>query len=112
MSDEEIQEFWDKLVDSAVRVGVAIYDGDDVVLSKVFLQHGDTMLEENVIDGRLVIIWEQLEKHDLLSAMERTWMAVIGDFMVCNGKFYTAKEGDWYNAVQFVTSIIREEMEE
>ena len=111
-SDEEIQELWDKLVDSAVRVGVAIRNGDNVNLNKDFHDHADDMLEKNVMDGRMVIIWEQLNKHNILSDLERAWMAVIGDFMVCNNKFNTAKEGDWHNAVLFVTSIIKERMEE
>jgi len=112
VSDEEIQELWDKLVDSAVRVGVAVYDGEDVIINKALHEHINSMLEKGVMDGRLIIIWEQFEEHDLLSAIERAWMAIIGDFMLCNNKFYTAREGDWHNATQFVTAIIREEMEE
>ncbi len=112
MSDEEIQKFWDKLVDSAVRVGVATRNGDDVRLNKAFQDHTDIMLERGVIDTRILIIWEQLDKRNMLSDLERDWMAIIGDFMTCNNKFITAREGDWHNAVMFVTSIIRERMEE
>ncbi len=111
MSDEEIQEFWDKLVDSAVRVGVAIRTETGVRLNQDFHDHADVMLEKGVMDSRMVVIWEQMDKRDMLSELERAWMAVIGDFMVCNNKFSAAREGDWHNAVLFVTSIIREEME-
>ncbi len=111
MSDDEIQEFWDDLVDSAVRVGIAVHNGDNVRLNKAFHDHADNMLEKGVMDSRMVVIWEQMNKRDMLSELERAWMAVIGDFMVCNNKFSTAKEGDWHNAVLFVTSIIREEIE-
>ena len=111
-SDGEIQEFWDKIVDSAVRVGVAIHDGDKVILNKDFQDHTDIMLEMGMMDSRILIIWEQLDKRDMLSDLERDWMAIIGDFMVCNNKFSTARKGDWHNAVLFVTSIIKEGMEE
>ena len=112
-SDEELQEYWDKLIDSAVRVGIVELDGDDALIRKEFYDHVNDMLEKGVMDIRMAIIGEELIKHDYvgLSDLETAWLTTIGDFMLCNNKF-PAKEGDWYNATQLVTAIIRERMEE
>ncbi len=113
-SDEEMQEFWDELGEAAIRVGVAEPIEDDYTPSKAFKEHTDTMLKENVIDGRMAAIWEFIVEYDYVTLpdLESAWLTIIGDFMVCNKTFHSARDGDWYKAMQFITTIIRTRMAE
>ena len=112
INDEEALELWNTLVGSAVRTGVAELRGDVAIGSKEFMEHIDQMLEEDMMDGRMVVIYKAMQNYPNLSDLEKTWLVTIGDFMLRNKKFNTAKDGDWYNTMLFVTTTIEVRMEE